>query len=40
MSKSTPSGGVLTLHAEEVAPVRFLQGLLFRNTGHTFYSED
>jgi hypothetical protein len=32
--------GSPTLHVEEVVPARFLQGLLFRNTGHTFYLED
>ena len=33
-------GGAPSLKVEEASPAKFLQGLLFRDTGHTFYPED
>jgi hypothetical protein len=33
-------GDAPALKVEEVSPAKLLQGLLFRNKGHSFYSED
>jgi hypothetical protein len=33
-------GGAPSLKVEEISPAKLLQGLLFRNTGHTFYLKD
>jgi hypothetical protein len=33
-------GSAPSLKVEEISPAKLLQGLLFRNTGYTFYPED